>query len=151
MLTQHEPRILGNTILHKTLKWRCTRGDIYWCRLWCLMGKYRSCSEKAVVTFRWEVGFALRFVGPVHHQVPIATKTVSDFICENEENRKKKQAECYVLWHCKICNMHMQRHTLWWDRRSFYFSPCSCCSSSHCIKQERRPVCTGLTRAVETH
>lgn len=54
------------------------------------MGKYRSCSEKAVVTFRWEVGFALRFVGPVHHQVPIATKTVSDFICENEENRKKK-------------------------------------------------------------
>lgn len=55
------------------------------------MGKYRSCSKKTVVTFGWEVGFALRFVGPVHHQVPIATETVSDFICKNEENRRKNK------------------------------------------------------------
>lgn len=32
------------------------------------------------IAFRGEVGFALSFVGPVYNQVPIATKTVGDFI-----------------------------------------------------------------------
>ena len=53
---------------------------------------------ETAVTFRWEVGFALSFVGPVYNQVPIAAETVGDFICKNEENRKKKQngLHCYV-------------------------------------------------------
>lgn len=36
--------------------------------------------RERTVTFRWEVGFALSFVGPVYHQVPIATETIGDLI-----------------------------------------------------------------------
>lgn len=35
-----------------------------------------------IVTFGWEVGFALSLVGPVHNQVPVATKAVGDLIYE---------------------------------------------------------------------
>lgn len=41
-LSRHEPRTLGNVILRKALQWRCARGDVYWCRLWCHAGKYMS-------------------------------------------------------------------------------------------------------------
>lgn len=46
--------------------------------------------RETAVTFRWEVGFALSFVGPVYHQVSIATETVGDFIYENEKKRRRK-------------------------------------------------------------
>lgn len=48
-------------------------------------GKIEIMVWETVVTFRWEVGFALSFVGPVYHQVPIATETVGDFIYKTEQ------------------------------------------------------------------
>lgn len=123
-------------------------------------GKLQLILWEAVVTFRWEVGFALSFVGPVYHQVPIATETVGNFICKNKENRRKTDLNVvFMTWsniiHGCSCNMHMkdstQSNTQCWDRHSFYFLLCSCCSRSHCIKQEHRPGTSRLHWAVETH
>lgn len=43
-------------------------------------GKIQIMLWENVFTFRWEVGFALSFVGPVDHQVSITAETVGDFI-----------------------------------------------------------------------
>lgn len=115
-------------------------------------GKTKIMLWETAVTFRWEVGFALSFVRPVYHQVPIATEAVGDFICMmrkrkwmNPTERKKKKTDISVRIngniHCSH-NMHvkdsMQSHTRCWDRQAFYFLSCFCRSSSHCIKQEHR-------------
>ena len=41
-----------------------------------------------VDTFRWKVGFALCFVGPVHHQVTKAAETWGYFIWGNNNRRR---------------------------------------------------------------
>lgn len=46
-------------------------------------GKIHELREHTV-TFWWEVGFALSFVGPVYDQVSIATETVGDLIYKSE-------------------------------------------------------------------
>lgn len=58
-------------------------------------GKIHELREHTV-TFWWEVGFALGFVGPVYDQVSIATETVGDLIYKNEERR---QTDFNVYFH----------------------------------------------------
>lgn len=40
-----------------------------------------------MLTFGWEVGLALGFVGPVDHQVPEAAETVGDLICKSQRGK----------------------------------------------------------------
>lgn len=154
-------------ILYKTARWRCAPGDIYWCRLWC-NGKTQIMVWERFVTFRWEVGFALGFVGPVDHQVPIATETVGDFICKNKESRVKKRKK-NLTW--LICSRHdkitfMSFHTICIGGTVcgaaagaetgtvsiFCHVPAAVVATALNRNTGRaHPVCTGLTRAVETH
>jgi len=58
--------------------------------------------REAAVTFGWEVGFALGFVRPVHHQVAVATETVGDFICEMDGNRRKGSFKDVKMPSCEM-------------------------------------------------
>lgn len=70
-------------------------------------GKIEIMVWEPTITFRGEVGFALSFVGPVYHQVPIATETVGDFICENKEKTKRKH-EIERFSHGCSCKMYVK-------------------------------------------
>lgn len=52
-------------------------------------GKQTHNLREHTVTFGWEVGFALSLVGPVHDQVPVATKAVGDLIYEKWKNKTR--------------------------------------------------------------
>lgn len=59
-------------------------------------GKTQIVLREHAVTFRWEVGLALSFVGPIYYQVPIATETIGDLIYKMEKTEQKKtRMECY--------------------------------------------------------
>lgn len=81
MLAQRAPRIVGNA----------TPCEAVTCALHlrpCLLVQaLMSCGKKSgqTLTFGWEVGLALSLVGPVYHQVPEATETVSDLIYESTQ------------------------------------------------------------------
>lgn len=122
-------------------------------------GKIQIRLGEPAVTFRWEVGLALGFVGPVYHQVPVAAETVGDFIYK----RKKKKYKMLFLTEFQhaltaahvICIRRAPcRGTLGAEARAqgFYFLTCSCCSvvavELNRNTSRAHPVCT---RAVETH
>lgn len=54
--------------------------------------------RERTVTFWWEVGFALSFVGPVYYQVPIATETIGDLIYKKIKKTEFKKTDLNVIF-----------------------------------------------------
>lgn len=113
-------------------------------------GKTQRALREHAVTFRWEVGLALSFVGPINYQVSIATETIGDLIYKNKAHRTKKQNGMLFFWHYQLTHAHAcsynmrMKHsvqTLTLDETDMVsiFLLCSCC-----IKQERWPGTSSL-------
>lgn len=101
---------------------------------------------ETAVTFRWEVGFAFSFVGPVDHQVPIASETVGDFICNKKKKKNVDNMITFMPVHAICIRRPLCGATVGAENGTVsIFCPCSCCRSSHCIKQEHRPSTSSLT------